>query len=88
MTLNRGKQRAIIAVFFAVLAVFYALAWLSPAIGLYHDDAVYLVTAKAIAAGHGYTIESLPHPIPQTKYPPLFPAVLALFALVSHSPSG
>jgi hypothetical protein len=86
MTLNRWAQRTIIATFFAVLAVAYWFAWRAPAIGLYHDDAVYLVTAKALAAGHGYTIESLPDPIPQTKYPPLFPALLALFTLISQQP--
>ena len=84
MTLTRGAQRAIIATFFILLAVVYLFAWLAPAVGLYHDDAIYLVTAKSIAAGHGYTIESLPQPIPQTKYPPLFPALLALFTLVSQ----
>lgn len=84
MTLNRGAQRAITAVFFAALAVIYVMAWLSPALGLFHDDAVSLVTAKAIAAGHGYTIQSLPQPIAQSKYPPLFPALLALFVLISQ----
>src|SRR5580704_16656902 len=74
MTLNRGAQRAIIAIYFAALAVVYAIAWLAPAIGLYRDDAVYLVAAKAIAAGQA---------VPQTQYPPLFPSVLALFTLVS-----
>jgi len=84
MTLTRGAQRAMIAVFFSVLAAVYATAWFLPAIGLDHDDTLYLVTAKAIVAGHGYTVESLPRPIPQTKFPPLFPAVLALFTLVSR----
>ena len=83
MTLNRGAQRAMIAVFFFAVAVVYAVAWSLPAIGLDHDDAGYLITAKAIAAGHGYTIESLPTPIPQTNYPPLFAALLALFTIVS-----
>ena len=83
MTLNRSGQRVIASIFFAALAVLYGIAWLSPAIGLFHDDAIYLVTAKAISAGHGYRIESLPEPILQTKYPPLFPALLALFTLVS-----
>ena len=83
MTLNRSGQRVIAAIFFAALAVLYGIAWMSPAIGLFHDDAIYLVTAKAISAGHGYRIESLPEPILQTKYPPLFPALLALFTLVS-----
>jgi 4-amino-4-deoxy-L-arabinose transferase-like glycosyltransferase len=86
MTLHRGAQRSIIAIFFAVLVVVYVVAWRAPAIGLYYDDGVYLVAAKAIAAGHGYTIESLPVPTPQTKYPPLFPAILALFTLVSQQP--
>jgi hypothetical protein len=83
MTLNRGAQRAMIAVFFSAVALVYAVAWSQPAIGLDHDDAGYLLTAKAIAAGHGYTIQNLPTPIPQTNYPPLFPAVLALFTLIS-----
>jgi hypothetical protein len=84
MTLNRGAQRAMIAVFFSVLAVVYAAAWFLPAIGLDRDEATNLITASALAAGHGYAIESLPHPIPQTTVPPLFPAVLALFTLVSR----
>jgi hypothetical protein len=83
MTFNRGAQRAMIAIFFSMLAAVYGVAWFLPAIGLDRDDAIHLITAKAIAAGHGYTIESLPHPIPQTSEPPFFPAVLALFTLVS-----
>ncbi|HVW84301.1 MAG TPA: glycosyltransferase 87 family protein, partial [Bryobacteraceae bacterium] len=84
MTLTRSAQRALIVSFCAVLAAIYAIAWLAPSIGLFHDDAIYLVTAKSLASGHGYTIESLPTPIPQTKYPPLFPALLALFTLISR----
>ena len=84
MTLNRGAQRAMIAVFFCVVAVVYAVAWFLPAIGLDHEAAGYLVTAGAMATGHGYTIDSLPTPIPQTNFPPLFPALLALFTLVSR----
>ncbi len=84
MIINRTALRAIIAIYFAALAVIYAIAWFSPAVGRYHDDAVYLVLAKAIAAGHGYRIESLPEPVPETSFPPLFPALLALFTLVSN----
>jgi hypothetical protein len=86
MTLNRGALRAITAAWFAAIAIVYAISWLAPAIGLYQDDAVWLVTAKAIAAGHGYTVDSLPNPIAQAEYPPFFPAVLALFTLVSQQP--
>jgi len=62
-----------IAIFFCALAAVYAVAWSLPAIGFDHDDAGYLVTANALAAGHG-----------QSHYPPLFPALLALFTLVSR----
>ena len=61
----------------------YLAAWFAPAIGLYHADGAYLVTARALAAGHGYVIDNLPTPVPQTGFPPLFPALLALFSLVS-----
>lgn len=74
MTLTLGRQRAVAAVFFAVLIPFYGIAWLSPAFGLFHDDGGYLVTARAFAAGHAAL---------QSTYPPLFPALLALFAGVS-----
>jgi hypothetical protein len=83
MKLNQTAQRMLIASFFAIVAVVYAVAWLAPSIGLFHDDAVYLVTAKALVAGHGYTLENLPNPIPQTKYPPLFPLLVALFLMIS-----
>src|ERR1700684_2402619 len=86
MTINRTALRAIIAFYFTALAVIYAIAWLSPAMGRYHDDAVYLVLAKSIAAGHGYRIESLPDPFPETSFPPLFPALLAVFTLISQQP--
>jgi hypothetical protein len=84
MTINRTALRAIIAIYFAALLVIYTISWLNPAIGLFHDDAVYLVTAKAIAAGHGYRIDSLPEPVAQTEFPPLFPALLAVLVMVSH----
>jgi Glycosyltransferase family 87 len=89
MNLTRGARHAnltaaIIATFCAILAVVYGIAWFAPSVGLYHDDGVYLVTAESLATGHGYTIDSLPTAIPQTKYPPVFPIVLALFTLVSR----
>jgi len=73
-----------IAVFCAAILAVYAAAWRTPAIGLTYEDGVNLVTAESLATGHGYSIRSLPSPVPQTKVPPLFPAVLALFTLVSR----
>ena len=46
--------------------------------GVFHDDGIYLSTAKALAEGQGYRLINLPKAPPQTKYPPLYPAVLAL----------
>jgi hypothetical protein len=46
--------------------------------GTYHDDGVYISTAKALAQGDGYCLINLPHSPPQTKYPFLFPAMLAV----------
>src|SRR2546422_930358 len=65
------------ALVIAALAVAYAVAWRAPAVGTFHDDGVYAVTAKALAEGRGYRILSLPDEIAQTKYPFLFPALLA-----------
>lgn len=42
-----------------------------------HDDGIYLITAKALAEGKGYVIDSLPEPLAQTKYPILIPALMA-----------
>ena len=60
-----------------------------PSLGAYHDDGVYLVTAKAIAQGKGYRIESLPDERWQTKYPPAFPIMLAaVWRLLPHFPEN
>ena len=61
-----------------VLAWPYAVYLRAPAIGTFHDDGVYLVTAKALATGQGYRIISLPGQPAQTKYPFLFPWLLSL----------
>lgn len=50
--------------------------------GVYHDDAIYVITARALAEGEGYRLINLPGGPLQTKYPVLLPAVLALVWLV------
>jgi hypothetical protein len=60
-------------------SVWLAWEWRSmPHLGFYHDDSIFWVSAKSIAAGDGYRISSLPNQPYQTKYPPLYPALLAL----------
>ena len=48
-----------------------------PQFGLHQDDAIYFVSAKSLAEGHGYRIDSLPGTPFQTKYPPMLPWLLA-----------
>jgi hypothetical protein len=46
--------------------------------GMYHDDSVYMVSAKSLAEGHGYRIASLPGDPVQSKYPVGFPLMLSV----------
>jgi hypothetical protein len=46
--------------------------------GVFHDDGVYVSTAKAMAQGYGYRLINLPYSPLQTKYPIIFPAMLAV----------
>ena len=70
-------------------------AWLAwrframPQLGAYHDDAVYLVSAKALASHAGYRILSLPEKPFQTKYPPVLPLLLSIvWRLDPHFPEN
>jgi hypothetical protein len=47
-------------------------------IGLFHDDGIYAVVAKAISEGSGYRIISLPGDPYQTKYPFLYSYLISL----------
>ncbi|HET6573136.1 MAG TPA: hypothetical protein VFG68_06010 [Fimbriiglobus sp.] len=46
--------------------------------GQFHDDGLYVITAQALAEGRGYGLTHLPTEPPQTKFPPLYPAALAI----------
>jgi Gpi18-like mannosyltransferase len=64
------------AAFVALAAGFVAY---SPApVGVFWDDAVYVITAKALASGEGYRFIHLPNAPAATHYPPLWPAILAV----------
>jgi len=79
---------AAIAMLCALIPV-YVTCLAAPGFGLYHDDGVYVVTAKALAEGKGYAIDSLPDATPQTKYPPLFPLLLSFIWRVNpHFPGN
>src|ERR1700736_6254540 len=82
MLLNSTRRRVLATALFMLAATPSAyLAWhwrAMPQLGFYHDDAIFWIGAKSIAQGHGYKILSIPGQPFQTKYPPLFPALLAL----------
>jgi len=74
------RKLTAIGVFVLALAPSAYLAWTlraMPHLGFYHDDAIYWVSAKSLAAGDGYRISSLPNQPYQTKYPPLYAMLLA-----------
>jgi hypothetical protein len=76
---------------FVLAALFFAywIEFRAPAFGMFHDDGIYVVTAKALAEGKGYRIISLPAEIAQTKYPPLYPMLLAgAWKLYPHFPQN
>jgi hypothetical protein len=79
-------DRTIFIIFFCailfLLPVYY-ICYRAEAFGLFHDDGVYLVTAKSLAEHGTYSIESLPTPILQTKYPILYPLILALLLKIN-----
>ncbi|MBW7933449.1 MAG: hypothetical protein H3C62_07520 [Gemmatimonadaceae bacterium] len=54
-------------------------------VGVFWDDGVYLLTAKALAAGKGYVYTHLPGTPPAIHYPPAYPLVLA--ALLKVTPT-
>ena len=60
----------------ALLAAMHAIEPLP--IGVFYDDAQYLVLAKALATGQGYRFINLPGAPLATHFPPGYPAFLAL----------
>ena len=62
--IKSAGPKALILIFVAILLPAYWFAFRAPAVGIYHDDGIYLVTAKALAEGKGYRIISLPAGLP------------------------
>jgi hypothetical protein len=47
-------------------------------VGVFYDDATYVILAKSLATGHGYRWLNLPGTPPATHFPPGYPALLAM----------
>lgn len=61
----------------AGLAVLAAVAWVPTALGVWHDDGVYLLLGRSLARGEGLRYLGVSGAPPAPKFPPLFPLVLA-----------
>lgn len=80
--------RHAVGVVAALTAAWLALAigFADPrAVGMYHDDGIYVVAGQSLAAGEGYRIASLPGAPYETKYPILLPAILAVVWKIAPS---
>ena len=56
-----------------------AIATMTPdLVGVFFDDAVYLLVSKALAAGDGFVYPQLPGTPAAIHYPPLFPLLLSV----------
>ena len=73
------RQNLLIAAGLALVVLVFGYYRMVPEVcGNFHDDGIYAITAKALAQGQGYRLIDLPGSPPQTKYPILFPGLLAL----------
>jgi predicted secreted protein len=75
-----ASRRAIIigASVAAILFLVIYLARLDHAVGLFVDDAWYVLLAQALATGHGYQLINSPSPGILPTYPPGYPFLLSL----------
>src|SRR6266436_6661254 len=76
-----SRQARCFLVFIILLIPSAHVAWRAqdmPEFASFHDDGVFYVSAKSLATGNGYRIESLAENAYQTKYPPLYPLYLSI----------
>lgn len=52
-------------------------------VGVVHDDAMYVILARALASGDGYRFLNLPGSPAATHFPPGYPALLALVSWIA-----
>ena len=85
---SRPRGLASLALILAGSALLYFWLYDPSRFGSYHDDSLYVTTAKALASGQGYRIISLPYEPAATKYPPLYPFLLSLVWRISSQFPG
>jgi hypothetical protein len=83
--LRRGATLALLLVSCAAL---YLLSFDLFQVGAYMDDAHYVVAARSLASGRGFSRINFPEPKPELRYPPGFPSFLVLPALAAPDALG
>lgn len=84
----RARTRPAWLVPAAVTLIVLVVGWWASTpylVGVFHDDGVYLLLAKAIASGQGFHHLQLPGMPAATHYPPLYPLLLALLWRIAPS---
>ena len=72
-------EGAAVPVVLAIIVLLLGACRLAPHVsGTFHDDGIYVATAKSLAEGNGFRLIDLPGQPAQTKYPFLYPAALAV----------
>lgn len=69
------KLPLLLAVFAATSVILSIGPW---PVGVFQDDGIYVILAKALANGDGYRYTNIPGAPNATHYPPLYPAFLAV----------
>ncbi|MGE0882415.1 MAG: glycosyltransferase family 39 protein [Blastocatellales bacterium] len=78
---SSAPNRSIVIVSFAIAVIFFLTVYLSRLdriVGLFVDDAWYVLLAKSLATGQGYQLINSPSPGILPVYPPVYPFLLSL----------
>lgn len=75
--MNRRRVLLAVVATSALVAAIYLPTLTPGVVGLFHDDALYVLTAQSLSRGDRYAFDNLPGAPPQTKYPPFYPLLLA-----------
>ena len=82
---RRGRDWIVLCIA-ASLTLAAALIAIDPLpVGVFYDDAQYVILAKALASGQGYRFVNLPGAPAATHFPPGYPLLLALLWKLSPS---
>jgi hypothetical protein len=80
---DRGLQTPLIGSLLVLASLLYLLRLSTFQVGSWGDDAQYIITARTLAAGHGYALDTYPGAPPQLQYPPGYPLLLVPLAALA-----